>query len=92
MSYPTHPASNTRRFRRTEDRAKGDAHWTSRTRQDAGPAPSGWRRAMAARYEVYRLNRRFRRHQREFHDVMDQCRHDPAAQREIALIWAVRED
>jgi predicted SprT family Zn-dependent metalloprotease len=47
---------------------------------------------MAARYEVYRLNRRFRRHQREFHDVMDQCRHDPAAQREIALIWAVRED
>ena len=91
MSYPTHPASNTRRFRRADERAKGDAHWTSRTRQHAGPAPRGWRQAMEARYAIYRLNRQFRRQQREFEDVMDQCRHDAAAQREIALIWAVRD-
>ncbi len=50
----------------------------------------GIRQAVAARYAVYRLNRAFRRNQREFEDVMDCCVHDPAGQRELQMSWTLR--
>ncbi len=52
--------------------------------------PRGIRQAWAARYAVYRLNRAFRRNQREFDRAMDHIAHDPAGQRELQTSWASR--
>jgi hypothetical protein len=48
------------------------------------------RQALAARYAVYRLNRQFRRNQREFDQAMDRIGHDAAGQRELQLSWTLR--
>jgi hypothetical protein len=48
------------------------------------------RQAFAARYAVYRLNRQFRRNQREFDQAMDHINHDDAGQRELHMSWTLR--
>jgi hypothetical protein len=51
----------------------------------------GIRQALAARYAVYRLNRRFRRNQREFDRAMDHLAHDPSGQQELQMSWTLRD-
>lgn len=48
------------------------------------------RSKLSARYRVYRLNRAFRRNQREFDRAMDCIVHDVAGQRELQTSWTLR--
>jgi hypothetical protein len=52
---------------------------------------SGLRARLRAAAECRRLNRAFRRRQREFFSAVDAVSHDPAAQRELSGIWASRD-
>jgi hypothetical protein len=62
--------------------------------QDAQPllhaAAIPVRSRIARRLEVRRINRAFRRDQRQFDSVMDACASSPNAQRELKLSWDVR--
>ena len=78
------PFADERAFSRT------GAHWTS-TSTERPSAIGRWRNALCARYSVYRKNREFRRHQREFQHAMDCVAHDPAGQRELGLSWSLRD-
>lgn len=56
----------------------------------AGSIRTGLRAKLSAYAERRRVNRAFRRNQREFESVMDACVHDPACQRELQTIWSIR--
>ena len=49
----------------------------------------GLRNKITAHRARRRLNRTYRRNQRQFHTVMDNVVHDPAAQRELQASWTL---
>jgi hypothetical protein len=49
----------------------------------------GLRNKITAYRSRRRLNRSFRRDQREFDNVLDAVAHDPAGQRELKTIWTI---
>lgn len=54
-------------------------------------SPTGLKARLSRRFEVYRVNRAFRRNQREFDNAMDSVAHDPAGQRELKTSWDLRD-
>jgi hypothetical protein len=49
-------------------------------------------RSWAAAYrERHRVNRAFRRQQREFQQAFDACEHSPSGQRDLQTMWNARD-
>jgi hypothetical protein len=73
-----------------EPRIAGELGTTSDSALDVRTRSS--LRIWAAAYrDRRRLNRAFRRRQREFHQAYDACEYSPSAQRELQAIWDSRD-